>query len=114
MAYIQYGTTTWGVALLDVLETKTDSGRLSRGKSYANTGKVYDVLVEESHISAKVEGNYSPFYSTDMDFRAFTANEIEKIKKILEEHPLILASIMNGNLPEDFLMLLQEQNITLF
>jgi len=114
MARIQYGTTTWGAALLKVLESKTDSGRLSRGKSYANTGKVYDVLVEDSHIAAKVEGNYSPFYSTNMDFGAFSIKEIESIKQILEKHPLVLASIMNGNLSKDFLLLLQEQGITLF
>ena len=114
MARIQYGTTIWGAELLKVLERKTDYGRLGRGRTYANTGRVYDVSVKKSHIGAKVEGNYSPYYSTDMDFTPFSKDEIESIKTILEDNPLILASIMNGDLPESFLKLLLEAKISLF
>ena len=114
MARKQYGTTIWGAELLKVLEQKTDYGRLGRGRTYANTGRVYDVSVTDSHIRAKVEGNYSPYYSTSMDFTPFSKDEIESIKTILEKNPLILASIMNGDLPESFLNLLFESKISLF
>jgi len=57
MARKQYGITIWGAELLKVLEQKTDSGRLGRGKTYANTGKVYNISVKDSHIKAKVKGN---------------------------------------------------------
>ncbi len=114
MARKQYGTTIWGAELLKVLEQKTDSGRLGRGRTYANTGRVYDVSVKDSHIRAKVEGNYSPYYATSMDFTPFSKNEIATIKTILEENPLILASIMNGDLPETFLRHLYDAHISLF
>lgn len=114
MAKKQYGTTTWGAELLTVLERKTDYGRLGRGRTYANTGRVYDVSVKESHIRAKVEGNYNPYYSTSMDFTPFAKDEVESIKSILEKNPLILASIMNGELPKSFLNLLFEAKISLF
>ncbi len=114
MAKKQYGTSIWGAELLKVLEQKTDYGRLGRGKTYANTGRVYDVSVKNSHIRAKVEGNYSPYYSTSMDFSPFSKDEIESIKTILEKNPLILASIMNGDLPELFLNLLHKAKISLF
>jgi SNF2 family DNA or RNA helicase/uncharacterized Zn finger protein len=114
MARKQYGITIWGAELLKVLEQKTDYGRLGRGKTYANTGKVYNVLVKNSHIKARVRGNYSPYYSTSMDFTPFSKDEIKSIKSILEKNPLILASIMNGDLPESFLNLLFEAKISLF
>ncbi len=114
MARKQYGTTIWGAELLKVLERKTDSGRLGRGKSYANTGKVYGVSVKDSHIKAKVKGNYKPYYSTSMDFTPFSKDEIKTIKTILEKNPLILASIMNGDLPETFLRHLYDNHISLF
>ena len=114
MATKQYGTTIWGAELLKVLEQKTDWGRLGRGKTYANTGRVYDVSVKNSHIGAKVEGNYNPYYTTGMDFNPFSKDEIETIKSILEKNPLILASIMNGNLPKTFLELLNHSKISLF
>ena len=114
MARKQYGTTSWGAELLEVLEQKTDSGRLARGKTYANTGRVYDVVVKSSHIKAKVEGNYSPYYATSMDFKAFSKDEIANIKNILEDNPLILASIMNGDLSQKFLELLYKSRVSLF
>jgi len=114
MARKQYGTTIWGAELLKVLEQKTDSGRLARGKTYANTGRVYDIAIKESHIKAKVEGNYSPYYATSMDFNPFSKDEIKSIKNILEKNPLILASIMNGDLSKAFLELLYKSNVSLF
>ncbi|MEA3455904.1 MAG: DEAD/DEAH box helicase, partial [Campylobacterota bacterium] len=110
----KYGVTPWGAELLGVLEQKTDYGRLGRGRTYANTGRVYDISIEDNHISAKVEGNYSPYYSTSMDFPPFSKADIDKIKKILDENPLILAEIMNGRLPESFLIKLKEESISLF
>jgi len=114
MAKKQYGTTIWGAELLNILERKTDYGRLGRGKTYANTGRVYNITVADRHIRARVVGNYSPYYSTSMDFDPFSRQEIESIKTILEENPLTLASIINGNLPKSFLNLLIKAKISLF
>jgi len=36
MARKAYGTTIWGAELLEVLEQKTDSGRLGRGRKYGS------------------------------------------------------------------------------
>lgn len=64
MARQKYGTTLWGSEFLKAIEHQTDSSRLSRGKTYANTNKVYDVVLNSKTISAKVKGNYSDYYST--------------------------------------------------
>jgi len=114
MAIKAYGITLWGSELLKVLEGKTDSGRLARGRSYANTGKVYNISLDKNFIKARVKGNYNPYYATSMIFTAFSKSEIVTIKSILEKSPLILASIMNGELPESFLKKLQEKKISLF
>ena len=114
MARKEYGTTIWGAELLKVLKRKTDYGRLGRGRTYANTGKVYDIALDKNFIKAKVRGNYKPYYATSMTFTPFTKDEITTIKNILEKNPLILASIMNGELPESFLTLLYKAKISLF
>ena len=74
----KYGVTPWGAELLRVLEQKTDYGRLGRGKTYANRGRVYDIAIENNHITAKVEGNYNPYYNTGMDFPPFSKDDIIK------------------------------------
>ncbi len=110
----KYGVTPWGAELLRVLEQKTDYGRLGRGRTYANTGKVYGVTITENHLTAKVRGNYKPYYRTGMDFPPFSKDEISTIRKILDDNPLILAEIMNGKLPESFLTQLKVAGISLF
>jgi uncharacterized Zn finger protein len=77
----KYGVTIWGAELLKVLEQKSDSGRLARGRSYANTGKVYDISLSGTHIRAKVRGNYSPYYSTKYQIKKNPKRGIEIAEK---------------------------------
>lgn len=114
MAKKVYGTTPWGKELLDVIEYKTDSGRLGRGKTYANTDKVYNIKILKNSITAKVTGNYDPYYNVNLKFKIFSDRQIQNIKDILDKQPLLLASIMNGVLPNEFLKILKENNILLF
>jgi len=124
MARKTYGTTIWGAAFLKAIERETDSGRLSRGKSYANTGKVYDIKLQERHIAAKVRGNYQPFYQTALNFTPFAKGDKQFIvnpkgdKQFIvnhiDENPLILAQIMNAKLSPELLDFLQKNEIDLF
>ena len=62
MARVQYGTTWWGNEWLKALTGIDLANRIPRGKTYANTGKVFDVIRILNSIKAKVEGHYDPFY----------------------------------------------------
>ena len=114
MARIQYGTTIWGGEFLKAIERETDSGRLGRGKTYANTGKVYDVVLQSKTISAKVKGNYSPYYATSMTFKQFKKGDIDFIIKHIDDNPLVLADIMNSKLSAELLEFLKVNEIDLF
>ena len=114
MARINYGTTLWGEAFLKAIERETDSGRLSRGKSYANTGKVYDVHLKEKQINAKVRGNYQPFYQTSLSFTPFVKGDKQFIIEHIDKNPLLLADIINAKLAPELLQFLQKNEIDLF
>ena len=114
MARKNYGTTIWGGAFLKAIERETDSGRLSRGRSYANTGKVYDVQLKEKQISAKVKGNYKPFYQTALSFTSFAKGDKKFIIDHIDKNPLLLADIMNSKLSPELLEFLQKNEIDLF
>ena len=114
MARIKYGTTIWGNEFLQAIENETDSGRLGRGKSYANTGKVYDIKLTSSKISAKVRGNFSPFYETNLKFREFKKGDKDFIINYIDSNPLVLADIMNSKLSEELLEHLKDNEIDLF
>jgi len=114
MARKTYGTTIWGAAFLKAIERETDSGRLGRGKSYANTGKVYDVKLQDRRIAAKVRGNYQPFYQTALSFTPFAKGDKQFIIDHVDENPLILAQIMNAKLSPELLDFLKKNEIDLF
>ncbi len=114
MARKTYGTTIWGAAFLKAIESETDSGRLSRGKSYANTGKVYDIKLQDRRITAKVRGNYQPFYQTALNFTPFAKGDKQFIIDHINENPLILAEIMNAKLSPELLDFLKKNEIDLF
>ena len=114
MARIQYGTTIWGGEFLKAIERETDYGRLGRGKTYANTGKVYDVVLQSKTIDAKVRGNYSPYYATNLTFKQFKKGDIDFIIKHIDDNPLILADIMKSKLSEELLKFLKTNEIDLF
>jgi SNF2 family DNA or RNA helicase/uncharacterized Zn finger protein len=114
MARKTYGTTIWGAAFLKAIERETDSGRLSRGKSYANTGKVYDIKLQDKRIAAKVRGNYQPFYQTALNFTPFVKGDKQFIIDHINENPLILAQIMNAKLSCELLDFLKKNEINLY
>ncbi len=114
MARKVYGTTLWGAEFLRAIARETDSGRLGRGKSYANTGKVYDVSLQEQVISAKVAGNYEPYYETSLIFRPFAKGDKKFILDHIDENPLLLADIINAKLSPKLLAFLQANEIDLF
>ncbi|MFA7083077.1 MAG: DEAD/DEAH box helicase [Arcobacteraceae bacterium] len=114
MAKNNYGTTLWGNEFLQAIEEQTDSGRLSRGKNYANTGKVFDVNLEANHIKAKVKGNSSPFYKTSLHFTPFIKGDSKFIIEHINANPLLLADIMNSKLSNELLEFLKENEIDLF
>jgi len=103
--------TPWGSWFIDVLYSYGMGGRLDRGKTYANTGKVLSLKMEAGKVVAKVKGNYRPSYKVEIIFPPL--KEAELVYKMIEEDPLLLAHIASGELPETFLEKLKQRNISL-
>ncbi len=115
MARVNYGSTPWGGYFLDALNRfyRYDA-RVGRGKTYANTGKVYDLAIATTKIKAKVKGNWDPYYNVSLVFEPLAEKQVKQIYEIIDNNPLILASIINGELPSSLLELLQKEGIELF
>jgi uncharacterized Zn finger protein len=58
----KFSRTWWGKIFIQALESFTDSGRLQRGRSYANGGKVKSFAIDGNHITAKVRGSVNPYF----------------------------------------------------
>jgi len=107
----RYGVTPWGSWFIDVLDSYRMGERLDRGRRYANAGRVLSLELIEGRASAKVEGNYSPFYMVDIIFPPLA--EAEQVYKLIEDDPPLLAAIAAGELPQVFLEKLKKKGINL-
>ena len=58
----QFTRTWWGNQFLEAIEKTTDSGRLSRGRSYARGNKVKSFTMELGDIQARVRGSINPYF----------------------------------------------------
>lgn len=108
----EYGKTTWGKAFLDALGRLDTNKRLARGKSYANTGKVLSISVQGSKVTAKVQGNYG-VYDVLVKFQDFSVKQKETVFAIVEQSPILLAHILNGELPDELLVALDKASVSL-
>jgi len=107
----RYGITPWGNWFIKVLDSYEMGERLTRGRSYANTGKVLSLELNDGWAVAKVKGYHFPFYRVEIKFPPL--KEAEKVYKMIEEDPFLLARIAAGELPETFLQKLIDKDINL-
>src|SRR5258708_1920744 len=114
MAYQQFGKTWWGQKWLQALEKIDYASRLPRGKSYARTGKVKQISTSENHITAKVQGTRPSPYKVKIDLPTFTKAQKDQIIEAVSESSLILAKLLNRQLPNELYQLLTEKQVQLF
>lgn len=69
----------WGQKFIDALEEITDSGRLSRGRSYASGGKVKSFEIQNGRIQAQVRGSVNPYFGVYKEPLYTTEIEIQPI-----------------------------------
>ncbi len=116
MAIHEYGTTWWGKQWLLSLDGIDLQNRIPRGKSYANTGKVYSVSFDENRglIKARVKGHYDPFYSVKITVQRVTARQEQAFIEGLAKSPLILAKLSSRELDPQVLDVAKQAGIEVF
>lgn len=75
----QFGRSWWGQRFIQALEEFTDSGRLSRGRSYARNDKVKSFEIKEGIITATVRGSVNPYYGVYKEPLYITTIEFQPI-----------------------------------
>ena len=111
MARSKYGTTPWGAWFLRMIESYDGDGRVSRGKSYANTGKVNSLVITGNKVAARVAGHYDPWYYISLNFPRISEPNRKKTEKILAEHPADLIALENGTMTERLVELFEAKDV---
>ena len=114
MAKRQFTKTWWGEKWLNALEGVYWTNRIGRGRTYANTGRVYDIKINDNVVTAKVRGNYQNYYDVMVEFKQLSGNEKEKILNIIHKNPSVLSALLNHKLPIELYDMLKKAKINVF
>ncbi len=97
------GRTWWGRAWLDALEqrAKLDPNRLPRGRDYARTGAVGDLVLAPGEARARVQGRRSQPYDTRIRVRQFTEQEWARVLDSVSAQLGRAAALLDGELPPE-------------
>ena len=95
-----FGTTWWGLAWVDALETRARlDSRLSRGRGYARRGTVFDLAIEPGSIRARVQGSRAEPYAVRVRVPTFTRAQWEGVLDAIAAQLGHAAALLDGELP---------------
>jgi uncharacterized Zn finger protein len=95
------GTTWWGQRWIEALQSVlgADSGRLSRGKSYARAGRTHDLSVTQGKVTAHVTGSRETPYAVEIRLSQLSDDEWRTSIEQMAEKAQFAAELLAGEMP---------------
>lgn len=97
------GHTWWGRAWVDALEQRArlDPNRLPRGRDYARSGSVGELVLAPGEVSAPVQGRKSAPYQVRIRVRRFADDEWDRVLEAISAQLGHAAAMLDGELPPE-------------
>lgn len=77
----KFSRSWWGQQFIEAIEELTESGRLSRGRSYASNGRVISFEIDRGLVMAQVRGSVNPYFGVYSEPRYDVLIDFEPISK---------------------------------
>ncbi len=105
----KFSKTWWGKRFIEALESCTDSGRLSRGRSYANNGKIKQYKITQGKITAKVRGSINPYfgvykeplYNVEISLTPISTKDWQKAIALLSSQASFVSKLLMDEMPDN-------------
>ncbi len=104
----------WANRWIDALERLMDSGRLTRGRSYARRGQVLSIDETKSGIEARVQGSRPKPYKVSIQIEPLDDVEWERVLDMLSEQALFTAQLLAGEMPQEIEQAFSAAGVSLF
>ena len=104
----------WAQRWIAALERLVDSGRLSRGRSYARKGQVLSIDETKDGIAARVQGSMRTPYRINIKINLLTDAEWNKVIDELAEQAIFTAQLLAGEMPQDIEQAFEQAKVSLF
>jgi len=105
----QFSRSWWGQKFIEALEKFTDSGRLSRGRSYAKGGKVKSFEIKNGIVTAQVRGSVNPYfgvykeptYMTTIEFAAISPAKWAAVIALIASKASLISRLLLNEIPDN-------------
>jgi len=104
----------WAEQWIAALERLMDSGRLSRGRSYARKGQVLSIEETKDGIAARVQGSRKTPYKISIQIAPLTDAQWDKVIDALAEQAIFTAQLLAGEMPQDIEQAFSAAGVSLF
>jgi uncharacterized Zn finger protein len=91
----------WADRWIEALTPLMDSGRLSRGRSYARHGQVLEIKVTPGQVAARVQGSRRTPYKIDIRLKPLADDDWERVFDALASQALFAAHLLSGEMPAE-------------
>ena len=107
-------TVWWARRWIASLEAMRLGPRFGRGRQYAVTGQVTELVLEGPHVEATVVGSREAPYRLTLDFTTPDSAARERIAAAIADEPMTLGRLLTDNLPTEIESLFRAEGIPLF
>lgn len=105
----QFSRTWWGKRFIAALEEFTDPGRLSRGRSYANGGRVKSFEIKAGAVTAQVRGSVNPYfgvykeplYTTTIEIKAISPSDWSVASAYVASKAGFISKLLLNEMPDN-------------
>lgn len=104
----------WAKRWIEILESFDINSRLSRGRSYARNGQVFDLVTQKGLAKAKVQGSQKTPYTVTIKINTIPNTKWDEIIQALASKASYSAQLLTGEMPETITTLFQEIGVSLF
>ena len=97
------GSTWWGQRWIQALEAISDgySGRLARGRVYARTGRVHDLVVAAGKVTARVTGSRPEPYEVTIELDTLSDSAWSEAIQAMAGQARFAADLLAGQMPAE-------------
>ena len=108
------GKSWWAQRWTQALKQIMDSGRLSRGRSYARRGHVINIDEEGTVIRSRVQGSRKSPYKVTIQVEPLSDENWERVLDVLADQAIFTAQLLAGEMPIDIEDVFSAVNVNLF
>jgi uncharacterized Zn finger protein len=108
------GETWWSRRFIAVLESFSMGPRLNRGRSYARSGQVLDLVVSPGLVVARVQGSRVRPYRVEIGAAPLSEKDWRRAEDAMASQAIFLATLLAGEMPPSIEEAFAECRLSLF